>query len=610
MKREVGLFGAFSMGYADVGADIYVAIGIVALFSAGATPLSFIIASVVYVTTGLVYAELSSTYPLAGGAQVFAAKGLGDHFGFLAGWFLALSYIVDISLFAVTSAGYLSFLLPDIRELHLNLGFVEVHGISLVAVILISMLVVLNVIGIRESAIFTEVLVAIDLVVETLILAFGLLILLGDPSSFFSNVREFGSPEVMEGVAYLRGVDLNLQNFLYGTTLAMSSFIGIESIAQASEEIKRPYKWIPIATRLAIVSVVVFVIGLSSVSIGSVGWRTLAEHREMSLAALALSFPVIGGYASLMIALTGFLITLASSNTGVVGVSRVLYSMGKFKLIPPQLSSINRRFRTPIRAIVLSGVLSVSLCFLGEVEKIADVYTVAALISYLLVNYSLIRIRKLEEKAFRPWKVPGDVRILGREVNLVAVIGVLSTASLLAVVVLMHELGRALGLAWLVLGLALYVAYRKANRMGIIGRISADLIRPAEYRREALVLIRPYESEDVVEDVYHGLKGRYRLHLVTLIDPSGLNASEVEEEREAASRVLRNMARKLRDRGLEANYRVDFGDPSDVALSLASSDIFDFVVVIIGKGSRKVEEAGLARFLMSKLPGKVLAIRR
>ncbi|MCS7103283.1 MAG: universal stress protein, partial [Candidatus Korarchaeum sp.] len=203
-----------------------------------------------------------------------------------------------------------------------------------------------------------------------------------------------------------------------------------------------------------------------------------------------------------------------------------------------------------------------------------------------------------------------DIRILGRELNLVAALGLVSTASLLALVVLMHEIGRILGLAWLVLGLALYSAYRKARGMKVIGRASADLIKPAEYRREALVLVRPYESEDVIEDIYHGLKGRYRLHLVTVVDPSGLSTSEVKEEREAANKVLRSISGKLKDRGLEVNYRVDFGKPSDVALSLASSDIFDFVVVIIGKGSRKLEEAGLARLLMSKLPGKVLAIRR
>ncbi|RDD53467.1 MAG: amino acid permease [Candidatus Korarchaeota archaeon NZ13-K] len=604
------LFGAFSMGYADVGADVYAALGIVALFSAGATPLSFLIASIVYVTTGLVYAELSSTYPVAGGAHVFAAKGLNDLFGFIAGWLLILSYIVDISLFAVASAGYLSFLIPGIRELRLSAGPLEVPGITLVAIALICLLLLINLIGIRESALFTEVLVAVDLIVETLLLSLGILNIIRNPSSLLEGMREFGSPEAMGGVVYLPGLDLRLQNVLYGTTIAMSSFIGIESIAQASEEIKRPYRWIPLATKMSIISVLIYVLGLSFVSIGNVGWRTLAENREMSLAVLALSLPLIGRYASIIVAFTGFLVTLASSNTGVVGASRVLYSMGKFKLMPSYLSSVSRRFRTPIRTILLVGIISMILSFLRELERIADVYTVAALISYLLVNYSLMRIRKLETRAFRPWRVPGDVRILGRELNLVALIGVSSTASLLALVLLMHEVGRVVGLVWLAAGLIIYAAYRRAAGMGLLGRISAEAIKPPEYRREALVLLRPYESEDVVEDIKRGLKGRYRLHLVTVLDPSGLRADELIEMKEAVGRSLRAMARELEEGGFDADYRVDFGDPAEVALSLASSDLFDFVIVIVGKGSRKLEEAGVARLLMSRLPGKVMALRR
>ena len=610
MKREVKLFGAFSMGYADVGADIYIAIGVVALFSAGATPLSFLIASIVYLTTALVYAELSSTYPLAGGAQVFAAKGLGDHFGFLAGWFLILSYAVDISLFAVASAGYLSFMFPKIKEISVSFWTFELSGLTLMAVVLISLLVFINLIGIKESTIFTEVLVALDLAVEAFILGLGIFLLVGHPTSVLTNLQTFGSSKAMEGVSYLPGIDLRLQNFLYGTTLAMSSFVGIESIAQASEEIRRPFRWIPMATKLSIISVLIFVLGLSFVSVSLVGWETLAEHREMAIAVLAHSLPVVGGYFSIIAAFTGFVICLASSNTGVIGVSRVLYSMGKFNMAPSQLSVVSKRFRTPVGAIILSGILAVFLCLLKEVEKIADVYAVAALASYILVHYSLNKIRKIERNAFRPWKVPGDVKLFGREVNLVSVIGLASTGSLLTLIILMHEIGRTIAFFWLLIGLVLYVTYRRAKGLGIISRISAEMIRPAEFLREALVLIRPYEDEDVAEDLVRGLKGRYRLHLLTIIDPRELKTSELDEERGAIAKMLELIARKLKERGFEVDYRVDFAEPSELALSLASSDLYDFTVVIIGKGSRKLEEAGLARFLMGKLPGRVIAVRR
>lgn len=91
LKREVGWLGSFAMGYADVGADVYVALGLVALYAAGASPIAFTIAAIAYVLTGLSYDELASTYPYAGGAQVYAMKGFNDFAGFLAGWMLLLA---------------------------------------------------------------------------------------------------------------------------------------------------------------------------------------------------------------------------------------------------------------------------------------------------------------------------------------------------------------------------------------------------------------------------------------------------------------------------------------------------------------------------------------
>mgnify|MGYP002153782807 FL=1 len=114
LKREVGWYGSFAMGYADVGADLYVAIGLVAFYAAGASPIAFAIASVTYVCTGLAYAELATAYPYAGGAQVYSMKAFNDMIGFIAGWAVMLDYTVDIALFSLASAGYLSFFLPSL----------------------------------------------------------------------------------------------------------------------------------------------------------------------------------------------------------------------------------------------------------------------------------------------------------------------------------------------------------------------------------------------------------------------------------------------------------------------------------------------------------------
>ncbi|HYM49036.1 MAG TPA: hypothetical protein VET65_00545, partial [Candidatus Limnocylindrales bacterium] len=85
LRRDVTVWGSYMWGYADVGADIYTALGIVAVAAQGLTPLAFLVAGLVYAMVGLCYAELASAYPVAGGGQYFTLRGLGDLWGFVAG---------------------------------------------------------------------------------------------------------------------------------------------------------------------------------------------------------------------------------------------------------------------------------------------------------------------------------------------------------------------------------------------------------------------------------------------------------------------------------------------------------------------------------------------
>src|SRR5712691_9295772 len=102
LRRDVSVWGSYMWGYADVGADIYTALGIVALAALGLTPLAFLFAGLVYALVGLGYAELASAYPVAGGGQFYTLRGIGDLAGFIAGAALLLDYTIDISLFMVS----------------------------------------------------------------------------------------------------------------------------------------------------------------------------------------------------------------------------------------------------------------------------------------------------------------------------------------------------------------------------------------------------------------------------------------------------------------------------------------------------------------------------
>ena len=109
-------------GYADVGADIYAALGIVVAASMGLAPLAFAVAGAVYVVFGRAYTELASSYPVAGGGQYYTARGLGDFLGFMAGSALLLDYTIDIALFAAASAGYVNFFIPAFRDFRVTWG--------------------------------------------------------------------------------------------------------------------------------------------------------------------------------------------------------------------------------------------------------------------------------------------------------------------------------------------------------------------------------------------------------------------------------------------------------------------------------------------------------
>lgn len=170
LRREVGLFGAFSIGYADVGADIYITLGLVLLYAGGAAPLALLLAAVVYVLTGLTYAKLCSLYPTAGGAQYFAYKRFGPLHGFLAGWGLLLDYIVDIALFSLASVGYLGFLVKALLGSDVLLAS---PNYAIAATVLVALLTLLNLAGIKASSRFNEVIVLADLATLALVLGAG-----------------------------------------------------------------------------------------------------------------------------------------------------------------------------------------------------------------------------------------------------------------------------------------------------------------------------------------------------------------------------------------------------------------------------------------------------
>src|SRR5438105_5049704 len=212
-------------GYADVGADIYVALGIVALAALGFTPLAFLAAGLVYAMVGLCYAELASAYPVAGGGQYFALRGLGDLWGFVAGSALLLDYTIDIALFTVIAFGYFNFFLPFAEGLTIHIGPTHVHWFWLLETLAgILVLVWMNVRGIKVSSAFNNFLGVIAIIGQAIIVIAGFS-LVWDPGLVVSNFTAFPA---------------TFGDFALGSSLAIISFVGLESISQVAQETRRP----------------------------------------------------------------------------------------------------------------------------------------------------------------------------------------------------------------------------------------------------------------------------------------------------------------------------------------------------------------------------------
>lgn len=442
LKKELGLLASFSMGFADVGADIFLALGLIAAYAHGLMPLAILAAAVVYITSGLAYAELAAAMPLAGGSSSFGRRAFGAKTSFVAGWGLMLDYTLCIALFAFASAGYLLFFFPALAG-----------SISTIAMFLIFVLMLINLLGIKESSRLNSLL--------TVIVIFILVAL-----AFIGFHSAFKLEKFMAGLVPIGQNPGGWESFLYSITLAMVTFVGIESISQGAEETKNPQKVIPRATMLAIAVVLVFAVVFSILSLGIVSPETLKENMNNPFIPVVQAMP----FANILvpiIAFAGFLVCFVSANTGIIGVSRVAYSMSNTGLITRRIQWIHPKYRTPWITIIIFSLIAMALAYLGNMILLGELYAFGALTAYTVTNFSLVKLRITEPNLYRPFKMPLNVRIGDKEISLISIIGIISCLAVFVLVAWLHSDGRNFALAWFIFGGIYFFAYRRYRKTAL-----------------------------------------------------------------------------------------------------------------------------------------------
>ena len=479
-------------GYADVGADIYAALGLVIAATQGGAVAAFALAGIVYIMIGLAYTELASTYPVAGGGQYFALRGLGDFWGFVAGSALLLDYTIDIALFVVASAGYVNFFFPYLKTITVDIG--PFHSVAIVwcleAVALVVFLILLNIRGIRQSSLLNEVLGAVDIISESSILIFGFLFA--------------WKPELIASQWHWQIQHWSWTRFMYGSSLAIISFVGLESISQAAQETRRPATIVPRTSIVLIFTVFIFAMSFSTLSLGLLPWSAFVGREGDPVAMLAHQIPYIGIMAGPFAACLGATILLISANSGVMSVSRLTFSMSQLRIASRWFDAVHPRYRTPVRTIVVFsgiGIIEVLLAFLAgkdaALELLGNMYAFGATLGYSVVFMSLIRLRFCDPYSPRPYKMPFNLKVnyRGRRVDvpILGFVGTLGVLFVLTEVVLTHKIGRIAGPAWVILCFIYYAWFRRRNGLPVFKSIERD------WERDQKAVLESAEEYDLLE---------------------------------------------------------------------------------------------------------------
>src|SRR5437763_13904010 len=504
LRRAVGVWGSYTWGYAEVGADVYVALGIVMAAAEGATNVAFLFAGLVYVMVGLAYTELAAAYPMAGGGQFYVLRGLGDLWGFVAGWAVLLDFTIDIALFALASAGYINFFFPSLSQ-HVDVNLLGLHrsgvqpSLILETTMLVVFLTTLNILGVRESTRFNEILGALDIISESAILFVGFLFAFNPTFLIHQMTTAWPSPF----------------NLAYGASLAIISFVGLESISQASQETIRPGKVVPRTSIALILTVLIFALAFSNLGLSMLPWQSVAGHNGDPIAWLASHIPILGLFAGPYVAMLGANLLLISSNSGVFGASRLTYSIARFDLLPRWFAKVHSKFRTPVRTlIVFSGIALIEIWLAGlspnAYDVLANMYAFGAATAYMLVFVSLLVLRYTDPWTPRPFKVPLNIRLRGKdgEVRLLPIVGVLGflgISSILILVVLTHSIGRIAGPAWIVGGLLIYSWHRRRNKLPIRKSLKRN------WEREQLEVYEDAGEYDLADEFHENIARKRRL---------------------------------------------------------------------------------------------------
>lgn len=447
LPRVLGPVSIVFMGIgAIIGAGIFVLTGTAAaLFAGPAVVLSFMLAGITCVFVALCYAELSALMPVSGSTYTYTYVSLGQLAAWLVGWNLILEYSIGAAAVAVGWSGYFNGTLASIgivippqlsnstgQAVQLADGTMATAIANLPAAAIVAFLTILLVRGTRESALVNNLMVTLKLIV---IVAF---IGLGAGHISAANWHPFVPPNAGTfGTFGWSGV-------LHGASVVFITYIGFDAVSNCAQEARRPQRDMPIGILGALLIATILYVLVAGVLVGVVPYSELNVAAPVGLAVDRMG---IGWFAALV--QLGALIGITTAILVLLyGQGRIFATMAKDGLMPSLFSRVHPRLKTPWMSQILIGVVVAGTAAAFPIEILGELVGGGTLFAFMMVCASVVRLRRLEPHAARPFRVPA--------VPFVPMLGMLSC---LGLIVGLSPLTWTRLLLWMAIGLVIYFAY-------------------------------------------------------------------------------------------------------------------------------------------------------
>ncbi len=393
LRRALGPWDLTAIGIGCIiGVGIFVLPGVEAATHAGpGIILSFAIAAAACACAALCYAELAAMIPVAGSAYTYGYATLGELIAWIIGWDLILEYMVGASLVAIGWSAYLVNLLNQIGrpwgwEIPHSLAAAPWganHGIAnFPAVLVVAVLTWLLVRGIKESA---RVNLAMVITKVSVIVLFIVLTARYVDPRHWKPFLPFGFSGVMTAAA-----------------IVFLAYVGFDAVSTTAEEAVNPQRDMPIGIMGSLLVATVLYMAVAAIMTGIVPYQQLGvadpvalvlNHLNMRWASALVSVGAVTGITSVLLVL-------------LLGQPRILFAMSRDGLLPPVLSRVHPRFKTPYLTTLATGAVVAVASALTPINVVAELCSIGTLFAFAIVSAGVIVLRYTRADLPRPFRAP------------------------------------------------------------------------------------------------------------------------------------------------------------------------------------------------------------